>query len=111
MQESITLNKLKLNTYAEVTGINCNEIDKRRFLDLGIIKGTKIRPVFKSPLGDPTAYEIRKTIIALREEDTEKIEVLENFTDWLVTPLYFIILGYRIIKKVKFTTSNNEKYN
>lgn len=78
MQKDITLSKLNLNTYAKVTDINCNGSDRRRFLDLGIIKGTKIRPVFTSPLGDPTAYEIRKSIIVLREEDAEKIKVLES---------------------------------
>ncbi|MCL2860051.1 MAG: ferrous iron transport protein A [Oscillospiraceae bacterium] len=78
MQKYTTLNKLKLNTYAKVIEINCSGSERRRFLDLGIIKGTKIRPIFKSPLGDPTAYEIRKTVIALREEDSEKIKVLET---------------------------------
>lgn len=42
-------------------------------LDLGIIEGTKIKPVFKSPLGDPTAYEIRDMLISLRSEDAKKI--------------------------------------
>ena len=49
---------------------------KRRILDLGIIEGTKIKPVLKSPLGDPTAYEVRGSIISLREEDSKKIEVI-----------------------------------
>ena len=78
MEKHKKLNKLNINTYAKVKYINCSDFDKRRFLDLGIIKGTKIRPVFRSPLGDPTAYEIRKTIISLREEDAEKIEILET---------------------------------
>ncbi|MCI9015860.1 MAG: ferrous iron transport protein A [Clostridia bacterium] len=48
---------------------------RRRFLDLGLIKGTKIIPVLKSASGDPTAFEIRGSLIALREEDTKLIEV------------------------------------
>lgn len=48
---------------------------KRRLLDLGIVKNTKITPVFKSPSGDPTAFEIRGTLIALRKEDTSLIKV------------------------------------
>lgn len=44
-------------------------------MDLGIIEGTKIKPVLKSPLGDPTAYEVRGTVIALRKEETEKIYI------------------------------------
>ena len=44
-------------------------------LDLGFTKGTKIVPVFRSPFGDPTAFEIRGTVIALRKEDSCLIDV------------------------------------
>ena len=42
---------------------------KRRLLDLGIVPGTKISCVIKSPLGDPTAYFVRGALIALRCSD------------------------------------------
>ena len=44
-------------------------------LDLGFTKGTTIIPVLKSPFGDPTAYEVRGSIIALREEDSCLIDI------------------------------------
>lgn len=77
MEAAIVLSELKLNICAKIIEINCDGSDRRRFLDLGIIKGTKIKPIFKSPLGDPIAYEIRKSIIAIREEDAKKIKVIE----------------------------------
>ena len=40
-----------------------------------MIEGTTIKPVFRSPLGEPTAYEVRGTLISLREEEAEKIFV------------------------------------
>lgn len=40
-----------------------------------MIEGTKIKPVLKSPLGDPTAYEVRGSLISLREEESKKIQV------------------------------------
>ena len=67
------LNDLPLNCVGIIDNLNCNKNIKRRLLDLGLIKGTKIIPVFKSPFGDPTAYEIRKTLIALRKEDSSLI--------------------------------------
>ena len=76
MYNMITLKDIELNRYASVTDMDCSGFDKRRFLDLGIIKGTQIRPIFRSPFGDPTAYEIRKGVIALREEDASRIKVL-----------------------------------
>jgi len=75
MKRQTTLNHLKLGKTAEVTKLFFNGTERRRFLDLGLIKGTKITPVLKSPSGDPTAYELRGSIVAIRKEDTEKIEV------------------------------------
>ncbi len=46
---------------------------KRRLLDLGIIPGTKVLCVLKSPLGDPTAYFVRGALIALRCSDSRDI--------------------------------------
>lgn len=53
------------------TGTHC-----RRLMDLGIIKGTVVEVVQKSPFGNLRAYEIRGTVIALRTEDTSKVEVV-----------------------------------
>ncbi|MGN0172015.1 MAG: ferrous iron transport protein A [Acutalibacteraceae bacterium] len=41
----------------------------RRLLDLGLIEGTVVTPLQISPSGDPTAYFIRGTVIALRRRD------------------------------------------
>ena len=39
-----------------------------------MIEGTTVKPVFRSPLGDPTAYEVRGSLVSLREEVSKKIE-------------------------------------
>lgn len=46
---------------------------RRRLQDLGIIEGTKIRCLQKSPNGDPIAYLIRGAAIAIRNEDASQI--------------------------------------
>lgn len=69
----MNLSELPLNTIGFIDKLNCNGNIKRRMLDLGLISGTKIRPIFKSPSGDPVAYEIRKTLIAIRKEDSQYI--------------------------------------
>ena len=74
----MNLYELPLNTVGIVNDLNCNGNVRRRLLDLGLVKGTKITPVFKSPSGDPTAYEIRKTLIALRKEDSILIDLKED---------------------------------
>ena len=49
--------------------------ERRRMLDLGLVSGTEIEAVQKSPAGDPVAYLIRGAVIALRNEDAGKILV------------------------------------
>ena len=48
---------------------------RRRLQDLGLIEGTRVECLQRSPSGDPTAYLIRGAVIALREEDSSKIIV------------------------------------
>lgn len=74
----MNLYELPLNSIGIVDNLNCNGNIRRRLLDLGVVKGTKITPIFKSPSGDPIAYEIRKTLIALRKEDSSLINLKED---------------------------------
>lgn len=74
----MTLYELPLNTIGIVDNLNCNGNIRRRLLDLGLVKGTKIVPVLKSPSGDPTAFEVRRTLIALRKEDSLLINLKED---------------------------------
>lgn len=66
----MNLYELPINSIGIIDNLNCNGNVRRRLLDLGIVNGSKITPVFKSPSGDPTAFEIRKTLIAIRKEDS-----------------------------------------
>ena len=44
-----TLNDLDLNSVGIVKSLNCTGSIRRRLLDLGLVKNTKITPLFKSP--------------------------------------------------------------
>jgi ferrous iron transport protein A len=46
---------------------------KRRLLDLGFVPGNEVLVLQKSPLGDPTAYRVSHTTIALRNEESSNI--------------------------------------
>ena len=76
MKKNSTLNEVRLNEEVKIKKIDCTGNVKRRILDLGMIEGTKIKPVLKSPLGDPTAYEVRGSLISLREEESRNIEIV-----------------------------------
>lgn len=69
----MTLDKLEINNCAKIHSLNCNGDLRRRLLDLGLVNGTIITAVLKSPMGNPIAYEVRGSTIALRKEDSKLI--------------------------------------
>lgn len=70
-----TLDLLPIGRTAIVTDLVAQESIKRRFLDLGLINGTPVKALHKSPSGDPIAYNIRGTVIALRLKEAAKITI------------------------------------
>ncbi|MEJ7849503.1 MAG: FeoA family protein [Pyrinomonadaceae bacterium] len=73
----MTLNMLKTGRTATIKNIGNESTERRRLLDLGILPGTLIENVMQSPLGDPVAYRIRSSVVALRCEQASLIEVEE----------------------------------
>jgi DtxR family Mn-dependent transcriptional regulator len=49
--------------------------DRRRLLDLGMLPGTLVEAELSSPMGDPVAYRVRDSLIALRREQASSIQV------------------------------------
>ena len=80
MKEIKSLADLNPSDVAQVTTLNLKGAIRRRLKDIGLIEGTRVECVLKSPLGDPSAYRVRGAVVAIRKEDAEKIlvEVLGN---------------------------------
>ncbi|MDD5926720.1 MAG: ferrous iron transport protein B [Firmicutes bacterium] len=75
MGEIISLKEMQPGQKARIKEILSSGSMRRRLLDIGLIKGTKIECVGKSPAGDPLAFYIRGAVIAIREEDCRNIIV------------------------------------
>lgn len=60
---------------AVIGQIEVPETLAERLTALGILEGTTIKCLGAGPLGDPVAYEVRRTVIALRRADCMGIEV------------------------------------
>ena len=69
------LTQLPLNKSGKIKSIECNEGIKRRLLDMGLVNETNIEPILVSPSGDPRAFLVRGTIIAIRKEDAKDIKI------------------------------------
>lgn len=71
----IPLHMLPTGRFGRVRDLAAQESMRRRMLDLGFITNTLVESIRKSPSGDPTAYQIRGTVIALRSEEASNISV------------------------------------
>jgi DtxR family Mn-dependent transcriptional regulator len=78
--EGVPLDTLLPGESGVVTGISSlsRGVERRRLFDLGIIPGTEINVEMVNPGGNPTAYRIRGTVIALRDSQARMIKVKPN---------------------------------
>ena len=67
------LAELKVGGKAKILSVDADANIKRRLQDIGLINGTTVECLYKSPLGDPKAFLIRGAVIALRCEDSNNI--------------------------------------
>jgi ferrous iron transport protein A len=66
---------LSPGSVCQIVSLELSGLLRRRILDLGIVPGTMIQCIRRGPSGDPTAYLVRETLIALRREDAAQISV------------------------------------
>jgi DtxR family Mn-dependent transcriptional regulator len=74
---SMPLSALKTGEVGRVAALSprLRGAERRRMLDLGLLPGTEVRAELVSPSGDPTAYRVRETLIALRREQARLIQI------------------------------------
>lgn len=73
MKEEFCLNEVDPGQKAVIKELRADGGIHRRLLDIGLVKGTKVECVGKSPGGDPRAFLIRGAVIAIRSEDCGNI--------------------------------------
>jgi DtxR family Mn-dependent transcriptional regulator len=75
--DAIPLAKLTQDQRAEILSLDSavQGFTRRRFLDLGLTPGTVIYPELGNFFGEPRAYRVRGTLIALRNDQASQIWV------------------------------------
>ena len=76
MSEPTQLHLLRPGQRAVITKINGATALRRRFIEMGIVKGETILIERHAPLGDPVEYLIKGYHLALRKEEAANIEVM-----------------------------------
>ena len=69
------LSRLSLGKKARILSLSAPEPLRGRLMDLGFVPGSEIRPLYGAPLGDPRAYLVCDTVIALRQRDAATVAV------------------------------------
>ena len=65
----ISLNNIDMDKEYKILSLKVKKNILRRFLDIGLIPGTKIKKVLISPFKGISAYLIMDSIIAIRDKD------------------------------------------
>ncbi|WMJ88912.1 FeoA family protein [Anaerocolumna sp. MB42-C2] len=73
----IKLDTVSVGRQVTVEELSSTDIVRERMLALGLTKGAKIEVIRKGPSGDPTIYNIRGAMIALRKEEASLVNVLD----------------------------------
>ena len=76
MREESSLAELSPGGYGLVAGLAVGGAMGCRLRDLGFLPGASVEALGNSPLGDPIAYLVRGTVIALRRRDAALVRVL-----------------------------------
>ncbi len=71
----VKLSDLPIGDSAKIVAIHIDDGIKRRLLDLGMVRDSRVRALGKSPAGDPIAFEVRGAVIALRNDVSSNILV------------------------------------
>lgn len=73
--QGMPLSQMPFRGRGVVRELRADSGSRRRLLDLGLVAGTTVESVLRSPAGNPMAYEIRGTLIALRNAEAGQIIV------------------------------------
>lgn len=71
------LNNIPIGSLVKVEDLLATEMIREKMIAFGLTKGARVEVVRRGPSGDPTIYEIRGAMIALRKEDAAMVMVSE----------------------------------
>lgn len=72
---NISLDKLKPGEIGYIKSVDTEKSQKIRLSEIGFTENTRVETLLRSPCGDPLAFLVKDTVVALRGVDAEKINV------------------------------------
>ncbi len=74
----MTIDDLKIGQSGTIAAVGGEGALRFRFLDMGLIPGTKIQLQKIAPMGDPIQIQVRGYELTIRREDAKKITLQES---------------------------------
>lgn len=74
----MTINDLKIGQEGVILSVGGEGPLRLRFLDMGLIPGTKVSLQKIAPMGDPIQIRLRGYELTIRREDADKIALKEE---------------------------------
>ncbi len=74
----MTMDDLKIGQQAVIDQVGGQGPLRLRFLDMGMIPGTRVRLQKIAPMGDPIQIQVRGYELTLRREDARQITIREE---------------------------------
>lgn len=74
----MTMDDLKIGQQAVIDQVGGQGPLRLRFLDMGLIPGTRVRLQKVAPMGDPIQIQVRGYELTLRREDARQITIREE---------------------------------
>lgn len=71
----VKLSELKPGEEGVVVRVEGPPALRRRLMEMGVVRGARIRMVRKAPLGDPIEYEVKGYNLSLRAREAEGVYV------------------------------------
>lgn len=75
MSELLTLQELCPGQKAEIVRVTGHGPLRRRFAEMGLVRGETVHVERVAPLGDPVEYRVKDYFLSLRREEAAQIEV------------------------------------
>ncbi len=72
------LDRLQRGKSGRIQQIAAESDMRRRLMDMGFVQGTEITNVYTAPSGEPSAYLVRGSVIALRRSDAACVIVYDD---------------------------------
>ena len=72
------LSELKTGERGVIVKVNGHGGFRKRIIEMGFVRGSRVKVILNAPLRDPIEYEIIGYKISLRREEAAKIEVISE---------------------------------